>query len=492
MASWGVLRRAVGPSAIWPHRGFGALAFSTLPQGATAFPLPALSPTMTSGGIGNWLVKEMESFNAGQALCEIETDKASMECEAMDDGVMARILAPAGSKDIEVGTAIAVIAEDEAIAKSLSDMDLSFLSSGSGPGSGDALQQAESSPVSDSTPEQSNSSSSSNLVSPAAAFLLRSYGVDPSTVPATQRLPSGRSSVVTKASALQAIEGKSLVHLPESNQTPPRPAAPSQTSSTQSASPTQAESLTSTALGDISGTYDDIPLTTMRKVIAKRLTESKQSAPHVYASIDCEIDEILALRTRLKKRLGKAPSINDIIIKASALALRDVPRVNCRLDTSGTIVQNDSIDIAVAVATPTGLITPIEAVATPTGLITPIVKTADTKGVTQITEDMRDLATRAKANKLKLDEFQGGSFTVSNLGMFGIKEFTAIISPPQSAILAVGGGRKEFAMVAGETTVVNVLTLQISCNRKVIDEATAGRFLQSLRHYLEEPENMFL
>jgi len=434
---------------------------------------------MTSGGIGNWLVKEMESFNAGQALCEIETDKASMECEAMDDGVMARILAPAGSKDIEVGTAIAVIAEDEAIAKSLSDMDLSFLSSGSGPGSGDALQQAESSPVSDSTPEQSSSSSSSNLVSPAAAFLLRSYGVDPSTVPATQRLPSGRSSVVTKASALQAIEGKSLVHLPESNQTPPRPAAPSQTSSTQSASPTQAESLTSTALGDISGTYDDIPLTTMRKVIAKRLTESKQSAPHVYASIDCEIDEILALRTRLKKRLGKAPSINDIIIKASALALRDVPRVNCRLDTSGTIVQNDSIDIAVAVATPTGL-------------ITPIVKTADTKGVTQITEDMRDLATRAKANKLKLDEFQGGSFTVSNLGMFGIKEFTAIISPPQSAILAVGGGRKEFAMVAGETTVVNVLTLQISCNRKVIDEATAGRFLQSLRHYLEEPENMFL
>lgn len=210
----------------------------------------------------------------------------------------------------------------------------------------------------------------------------------------------------------------------------------------------------------------------MRKVIASRLTEVKQSRPHFYASMDVDLDGVLAWRQELKALLGSAPSINDVVIKASALALRDVPGVNCRMEEDGRVVANESIDVAVAVATPTGL-------------ITPIVRDSDRKGVAQISAEMKELAGRARINKLKLDEFQGGSFAVSNLGMLGIDSFTAIISPPHAAILAVGSGRREFANA--QLDVVNRLTVQMSCDRRVIDDHAAATFLQVFATYMARP-----
>jgi len=322
------------------------------------------------------------------------------------------------------------------------------------------------------------------LISPAAAFLLNSYGVSASSVHASRALPSGKWHVVTKDDALAAVKGKELVGVgskakqaePDaaatSVQAPPKSAPSAQAQSQQRAS--AAPAVEPLGEGDVSGSFEDVDLTTMRKVIATRLTEAKQSRPHFYASIDCEIDKILGYRKNLKQTLGAAPSINDMIVKAASLAIRDVPRINCRLEADGSVSENKSIDVAVAVATPTGL-------------ITPIVKNSDQKGVLQISADMKDLAGRARANKLKLDEFQGGSFTVSNLGMFGISDFTAVISPPQSAILAVGGGRQEFDVSGAEPRAVNLITVQVSADRRLLDDITAAQFLQCFRTYMSDP-----
>ncbi len=443
-------------SVLFISKRYHVRCLSVLPEGATLLPLPALSPTMESGSIANWLVDENAAFEAGSVMCEVETDKATVDYESVDDGVMAKILVAAGAKDVKVGTPIAVVAEDEEIAAKVQLLDVESILAGAGGstgGSNNNVNKGSENAVASSSPSPV-SSSTRQIVAPAAAFLLKSYGVDVSSVQGSGRLPSGVGPVVTKTDALKAIEGKSLVVSVAS-----APVA--------AASPVAAVAAASPAAEEEGRSFEDEDLTSMRKVIASRLTEAKQSRPHFYAEIDCELDQVLSRRSQLKQVMEKAPSINDMIVRAVGLALRDVPRVNCRME-NGKVIENESVDVAIAVATPTGL-------------ITPIVKNTDGKDVLQISSEIRDLAGRARKNKLKLDEFQGGSFAVSNLGMFGISSFTAVISPPHSAILAVGGSRQELT----EDGWKEVMTVQLSCDRRVIDDATAGRFLQVFRNYLQ-------
>lgn len=423
--------------------------FSSLPRGASLLPLPALSPTMTTGTVATWNVVEGSSFDAGAVLCEIETDKATVDYESVDDGFMGKILMPAGSKDLKVGTPIAVIAESKSIADELLKMDLSFLHN----------PPVEVVPVVEHRAIEPlvESGNRSIIHGPAAARICETYGVDIKSLKPSVTLPSG-NRIVTKSDALVATKGKSSKIVPVS--------APSIVTKTQAAIPV------------VPGVdYEDIELSTMRKVIAKNLTEAKQSRPHFYATIECELDQVLEMRKTLKSQIGSAPSINDIVVKAAALALRDVPRVNCRLE-QGKVVQNVSVDVSVAVATPSGL-------------ITPIIQNADRKGYLEISSTMKELAGRAKINKLKLDEFIGGSFTVSNLGMFDVSEFTAIINPPQSAILAIGSGMKTFKVDEnGSLKVVQLMTVQLSADRRVIDDVTCGQFLQCFQKYMSHPSLM--
>ena len=279
--------------------------------------------------------------------------------------------------------------------------------------------------------------------------------------------------MITKGDALEAVKGKSLA---------PLSAAP--TSSTAGKGPAPSASMN--VVSAPSGEFIDVEATNMRKVISKRLTESKAELPHYYVLMDCELDEILSLRKELKEEIGVAPSINDMIVRASALSLRDVPRMNAQI-SNGQIVQSENIDISVAVATEAGL-------------ITPIIPNADKKGLMELSEKTRDLAKRARENKLKLEEFQGGSFTVSNLGMFGISDFTAVINLPQAAIMAVGAGEPKVRVKADaefdeagtvseqDLEISTVVTVSLSCDRRIIDDATAGQFLQCFRHYLAKPK----
>ncbi|CAM9958638.1 unnamed protein product [Phaeothamnion confervicola] len=235
------------------------------------------------------------------------------------------------------------------------------------------------------------------------------------------------------------------------------------------------------------GGFTDIPANNVRKVIAKRLTESRASVPHVFVSIECEIDALLALRKKLQKEHDVKVSVNDVIIRSAGLALRDVPEANAKWTKKG-VEMSKAIDISVAVATPSGL-------------ITPIVPAVDRMGLSTISAKVRDLASRARDNKLKPEEFMGGSFTISNLGMFGIDEFSAVINPPQACIMAVGGGAKVLrpgapASEPGGTRapprVATVMTARLSCDRRVMDEALAGQFLQAVRHYMERPELLLM
>mmetsp|Transcript_43448 Transcript_43448/g.69519 ORF Transcript_43448/g.69519 Transcript_43448/m.69519 type:complete len:480 (+) Transcript_43448:64-1503(+) len=456
-------------------RRFASRGLSTkLPSGCDILPLPALSPTMEAGNLAGWSIEEGKEYEAGSVICEIETDKATVDYEAVDDGILARILVPAGTPNLVVGTPIAVTAESEEAAALVKDMDLSFLSA-----SPSAPAPAASSPGEETKSAGAAAPVSEYLISPTASFLLHSYGVDVNSVQPSAKTPTGKK-IITKGDALRAVSGKSL--LPAPAFTPKHVAVPTQAAPAATpvaAAPAASSGEIVNTITESGGQFEDEDLTSMRKVIASRLTEAKQSRPHFYATIDCEIDNILAFRKTLKSQLGKAPSINDMIVRAASLALRDVPRVNCRLEDDGTVVQNESIDVAVAVATPTGL-------------ITPIVKNSDKKGVMEISSDMKDLAGRARQNKLKLDEFQGGSFAVSNLGMFGVTDFTAVISPPHSAILAVGGGRQEFNCEGDELKPVNVLTVQISCDRRVIDDLAAGQFLECFQLYMSQPSFMSL
>ena len=424
----------------------------------TVVNMPSLSPTMSEGTIVKWYKQEGEQIAAGDVLCDIQTDKAVVSMEADEDGVVAKILMAEGAAGVVVGTPIAVMVEEGQDWKDVAIPAASSTSPAASKSETAAAPPAPSPPV---TAAAAAAVASSEFVhpaqtGPATALLLTQYGINPA-----QLEGSGPKGNLTKSDVLQYIKAKSLP-TPAPPQVPlPGLARPDTTSSPPA-------SLAQPPPGQ---DYEDIELSSMRKVIAKRLTESKQFSPHGYSSATADLTAVNRLRQEYIKS-GFKVSINDFVISAVAGALQYVPQLNANV-VNEEPVYSSNIDISVAVATPNGL-------------ITPIVKSANTKAVQEISQEVKELAGKAKENKLKLDEFQGGTFTISNLGMFGIAEFTAIINAPQLAILAVGGGRN---IIDPETMrQTTVMTSTLSFDQRYVDDATAAEFMSVFRSLIEKPE----
>ena len=431
--------------------------------------MPALSPTMTAGGIGTWQKKVGDEIQPGDVLVEIETDKAQMDFECQEEGFLAKVLVDTGAKDVAVGQPIAIFVEDESDIAAFENFTAADAQGAApAPAATEEASKEETKSEETSAPavESSKNESSATLshsgrvkASPLARKLAEERGIDISNVKG-----SGPNGVISK----EDIEGYKA------------PAA----SSPAASSSTPAQIPTAYAPQGVSGeAYTDIPTTSMRKIIASRLSESKQQVPHYYLTVEINMDKTNKLREVLNKSAeGKYKiSVNDFVIKASALALKSVPEVNAAWQ-GDFIRQYNSADICVAVATPAGL-------------ITPIVTAAETKGLSTISSQVKDLATRARDGKLSPQEYQGGSFTISNLGMFGVSNFTAIINPPQSCILAVGGAQQK--VVADETTesgfaVRNVMEVTLSADHRVVDGAVGATWLQSFKGFMENPLKMLL
>lgn len=441
---------------------------------------------MESGTIAKWELKEGQVFGAGDVLCSIETDKASVDFEAQDDGVLAKILKDgADAQDIAVGVPICVVVEEPDDVAAFADFVAEVNEPQQPSAAADTVEAS-------STPTSSASSSSPAAVKrevdiefallPSARHLSRSKGVD-----ATVLVGTGKGGRVTKGDVLQALaNGVEMPPLATKQASAASPPAAAKASAT--APPPSAPVSVTVPSVNTQGTYEDVPNNKMRKIIASRLTESKSQVPHFYTSMEIELDNVLKLRKLLQKNHDMKVSVNDLIIRSSALALRDVPEVNASYNPKTNQVSlQQTIDISVAVATPTGL-------------ITPIVPKTDTMGLSEITTKVKDLAVRARDGKLQPEEYQGGTFCISNLGMFGINEFSAVINPPQAAILAVGGGTRTIVptpYVDGQEeqakpTIKTIMTARLSADRRVVDEATAALFLQAFRHYLSKPELLLL
>jgi len=419
----------------------------------TVINMPSLSPTMSEGTIVKWYKKEGESISAGDVLCDIQTDKAVVSMECDDDGVVAKIMIEEGVSGVTVGTLIALMVEEGQDWKDVAIPAQQQQSKESSPATTTPAPPVSSTPS--APPSPTTSYDLPSQTGPAAALLLSQYGLDPAKITG-----SGPKGNLTKSDVLKHIQENSL----------PTPAPP------QVPLPAMAKPVTQPTPQPIpapstSMAYTDIELSSMRKVIAKRLTESKQDAPHGYSSATANLTAVSRLRQEYIKS-GHKVSVNDFVIKAVATALQYVPELNATLVNEEVKMQN-MIDISVAVATPAGL-------------ITPIVKDAGGKNIQQISATVKELAARAKDNKLKLDEFQGGTFTISNLGMFGIAEFTAIINAPQLAILAVGGGRTIIDPDTMKPT--TVMTSTLSFDRRYIDEALAADFMKVYQTIMERPE----
>lgn len=451
--------------------------------------MPALSPTMDSGSISKWTLAPGDSFIAGDVLCSIETDKASVDFEAQDDGVLAKILIEPGQQDVAVGTPICVVVEETDHVAAFANYVAAHHQQG-----GTTLEQSSvDSTVASSTSAGTSSavmetvaaSGVSSILLPSARHLSESKGLD-----ATVLVGSGKGGRVTKGDVLKAISDGILPAL--DRKVDGHAAAPVASASASAFTP--ATTVTPPlSLSDVvaeviqsAGNHEDVPNNKMRKIIASRLTQSKRDVPHFYTSMSVNLDNILKLRKQLAAEHDIKVSVNDFIIKCSAMALRDVPQVNATIN-GDTIQRSDTVDISVAVATPTGL-------------ITPIVFNTDCLGLADITNKVKDLAGRAREGKLSPEEYQGGTFSISNLGMFGIDEFSAVINPPQAAILAVGGGSRKvvptpFVLDAEKQekpSIQTIMTARLSADRRAVDEATASLFMSAFQRYIEEPELLLL
>ncbi|MFN7192401.1 MAG: pyruvate dehydrogenase complex dihydrolipoamide acetyltransferase, partial [Rhodospirillales bacterium] len=380
--------------------------------------MPALSPTMTEGKIARWLKAEGDTVKSGQVLCEIETDKATMEVEAVDEGVLAKIVVPGGTDGVKVNDVIAVMAGEGEDAKAVAAKGAAPAVA---PAAATAPVAAASAPAAAPAPVAAPASASQGarvFASPLARRIAEQSSLD-----LTKIAGSGPGGRIVKHDVEAALAGGGAKK---------SAAAGALAAAAASAAPAPV-AVSSAALAAI-GPHKLVPLSTMRKVIARRLTESKQQVPHFYLTVDCDIDKLLAGRAALNaKSPEKGPgafklSVNDFIIKSVAAALRQVPNANASFSDDGMLLW-ENVDISVAVA--------IDG-----GLITPIIRDADKQGLVEISNTMKDLAARAKSGKLKPEEFQGGTFSISNLGMFGIKAFAAGIHPPQGWIRAVGAGEQ--------------------------------------------------
>jgi len=421
--------------------------------------MPALSPTMTEGKLAKWHVKVGDEVKSGQVICEIETDKATMEVEAVDEGKVGQIVVPEGAEGVKVNAVIAILLEE---------------------GETEVKGAPPPADVPAAAPKAEAPAAAAPAPKPAAAPApAPKPAAQPAAAPGGQRIfasPLAKRIAADKGINLASLKGSGpngrIVKADVENAKPGAPAV------APAAAPKAAPAAQPifTAPGD-----QRIPHTAVRKVIARRMLESKQTVPHFYLTVEFEIDALLAARAAINEVARKKDarvSVNDMVIKACAKALRDHPECNASW-TEDEMIQYGAVDISVAVATDRGL-------------ITPIVRNADLKGVAQISIEMKDLAARAKTGKLKLDEFQGGGFTISNLGMFGVKEFAAIINPPQAMILAVGVGEERVVARKGEMVIRNMMSCTLAVDHRVVDGAMGAQFLQTLRAYVEQPAAMLV
>jgi len=421
--------------------------------------MPTLSPTMTEGKIARWMKAEGDAVKSGQVLCEIETDKATMEVEAVDEGTLAKILVPGGTDGVKVNAVIAVIAGE--------GEDVKAAAASGGAPAPKAAAPAPAAPAASpvAAPVAAVASHGARVfASPLAKRLAEQGGLDLAKIPGTG--PGGR---VVKHDVETALAGGGA-----KKSAAPAPVA------TAAAAPVAVSSAALAAIGP----HKLVPLSTMRKVIARRLTESKQQVPHFYLTVDCDIDKLLAGRAALNaKSPEKGPgafklSVNDFVIKSVAAALRQVPNANASFSDDGMLLW-ENVDISVAVA--------IDG-----GLITPIIRDADKKGLVEISNTMKDLAARAKSGKLKPEEFQGGTFSISNLGMFGIKDFAAVINPPQGCILAVGAGEQRPVVKNGALAIATMMSVTLSVDHRVVDGSVGAEFLAAFKKIVEDPLAMLL
>ncbi|MAI98298.1 MAG: pyruvate dehydrogenase complex dihydrolipoamide acetyltransferase [Nisaea sp.] len=435
---------------------------------ATTILMPALSPTMTEGKLAQWLKAEGETVSAGDVIAEIETDKATMEVEAVDEGVLGKIVVAAGTDGVAVNSVIAVLLED---GEDLSDVDIAGLAAAAAPASPAPASPAPASPA------------PAPAAAPPVAAPPAPVAAAQAALPAAAVAASGtRIFASPLARRIAADAGLDLGHVSGSGprgRIVKRDVEAAIASGVSAAAP--AAPAAPVAVGAMPGMpdYIAIPNSMMRRTIARRLSESKQQAPHFYLTVDCRLDELLELRKKLNNNATDFKlSVNDLIIRAAALALKQVPAANASW-FEDEIRQWQAVDISVAVA--------IDG-----GLITPIIRGAEGKGLKQISAEMKDLAGRARDGKLLPEEYQGGTFSISNLGMFGIKEFAAVINPPQGAILAVGAGEQRPVVNDGELAVATVMSCTLSSDHRVVDGAVGAEFMQAFKLLIEDPLKMLL
>jgi len=420
--------------------------------------MPALSPTMTEGTLARWLKKEGDKISAGDVIAEIETDKATMEVEAVDEGVLGKILVADGTAGVKVNDPIAVLEDGSApaAAKPAPKQE-------AGEVAAPVLAAPAPKPSAPAAPPAANGHAGDHeriFASPLARRMAQQAGINLSTLTGTG--PNGR---IVRADIDAYQQGAKPTAVPAAPPVAapapaPRPAAPI------------------TAPGEL------VPLNNIKRVTARRLTEAKQTVPHFYVSIDVELDALLKLRADLNSRSPKdGPgafklSVNDLLIKACAVTLRRVPRVNASFTDAG-IFQYQDVDISVAVSIPDGL-------------ITPIIRRADQKGLAAISGEAKSLIERARAGKLKPEEFQGGSFSISNMGMYGVRDFAAIINPPQAAILAVAAAEQRPVVRDGQLAVATVMTVTLSVDHRVIDGALAAEWISAFKSLVQDPLSLML
>lgn len=456
--------------------------------------MPALSPTMEEGNLAKWLVKEGDRVSPGDVIAEIETDKATMEVEAVDEGTVAKLIVPAGTEGVKVNALIAVLAgEDEEISASAAAPDAqesppeprsdTSASAQPAPPIETPAVDAERSGYGGSavpadptgTENVANGQEGSRIfASPLARRIAKDAGIDLSGMKGSG--PHGR--IVKADVETAAMDG--------GNASAPAPQQSALTAATPLPKPMADDAVLKLFA---EGSYELVAHDNMRKTIARRLVEAKSTVPHFYLTVDCDIDALLGLRKQLndaaairKTDKGDVPvyrlSVNDLVIKAMALALRDVPDANVSW-TEGAMVKHKHADVGVAVSIPGGL-------------ITPIIRHAEEKTLSVISNEMKDLAARARNRKLKPEEYQGGTTAISNLGMFGVKEFSAVINPPHATILAVGAGEERAVVRGGEVRIANVMSVTLSTDHRAVDGALGAELIAAFKRHIERPIGMLV
>ena len=419
--------------------------------------MPALSPTMESGTVSKWTVSVGDAVRSGDVIAEIETDKATMEVEAVDEGVMAVILVSEGAEGVAVGTPIARLAED---GEAVDDVAASPAASAPAPATPatTADEKPADTPAPAATPAPVSAPSAKDTQSKAGERIFAS--------PLARRIAADQG-VDLASLAGSGPHGRILRRDVEAAET-------RQSSASGAAMPTNAP------MSAVAGASTVEANSQMRRIIAQRLQESKANAPHFYLTVDCEIDNLLAARRMMNEQAGEGVkiSVNDLVIRAAAMALIAVPKANASWEGENTRYFQHA-DIAMAVAVDGGL-------------VTPVVWAAEQKGLAALSGITRDLALRAREGKLAPEEFSGGSFTISNLGMYGIREFAAVINPPQGAILAVGAGEERPVVRDGQLAVATVMSVTLSADHRVVDGAVGAEWLQAFKGYIQQPVTMLL